>query len=40
RTGAAQSDGRDTAGASRGRLLESGFRFAFPEIEGAIRAAL
>ncbi|EPJ42788.1 putative Epimerase family protein YfcH [Streptomyces afghaniensis 772] len=22
------------------RLLESGFRFAFPEIEGAIRAAL
>jgi NAD dependent epimerase/dehydratase family enzyme len=22
------------------RLLESGFRFAFPEIEGALRAAL
>ncbi|MBT2410179.1 TIGR01777 family oxidoreductase [Streptomyces sp. ISL-12] len=33
----------DVLGSARvvpGRLLESGFRFAFPEIEGAIRAAL
>jgi NAD dependent epimerase/dehydratase family enzyme len=33
----------DVLGSARvlpARLLESGFRFAFPEIEGAIRAAL
>ena len=33
----------DVLGSQRvlpGRLLESGFTFAFPEVEGAIRAAL
>jgi NAD dependent epimerase/dehydratase family enzyme len=33
----------DVLGSTRAlpaRLLESGFRFAFPDIEGAIRAAL